>query len=488
MTSRILHGHVIDVLRTLPSRSVHMVVTSPPYWGLRAYGTEPQVWGGDASCAHRWGEKVPGDGRRGQRGTSSIIGDRKVSDPQIAGRQIDKGAWCQRCGAWRGEHGQEPTMALWIANEVAIFREVYRVLREDGTLWVNMGDAYATQSNGRSAAATKAAGDDNRTFRDKPFSTAARGKRSDNLGNTAVDAGGAHRQRGAAEGLASKQRLMLPARIALALQDDGWWLRDEIVWAKDNPMPSSVKDRTCPAHEFIHVFSKRPRYFYDWFAVTEAAVSDHPSGNGFARPERVSFCEPDGTSRESEEPWDGVGGQRMKRSVWRMPLEPFPGAHYATFPTALVEPCILAGTPAHGVCPTCAAPYRRIVRKVRDENCSGSGVSGVAPVGKGHPSTQVREGHDVRNGPVAAWASLGWVRSCSCGPAEPVPATVLDIFGGSGTVGLVAEYLGRDSILIELNPKSVEIAEQRIRVGLGRVEGAATPDASDLPLFTKEAA
>lgn len=493
MTVTILQGSAIDQLRQIEANSVHMVLTSPPYWGLRSYGTEPQIWGGDPDCCHSWGLAPEGKRRGRPHGKSSalVLGNRAVAEAQrlsrgptfperASGRRPADPVpsdVCGICGAWRGEHGQEPTLALWLQNEVAIFAEVRRVLRPDGTLWVNMGDAYATSSNGRSAADQKDAGTDDRTFRDKPFSTVGE--------------------------LKAKNRLMLPARLALALQDDGWFLRDEIVWAKPNPMPSSVKDRTCPAHEFIHVFSKRPRYYFDHVAIMEPAVSDHPSGNGFDRPEQLSRANPDGSPRGSYDEWTSVGGMRMKRSVWTVPSEPFPDAHFATFPTALVEPCILAGTSHRGVCPCCGTPWVRETERTT-KACSGSGRAQPTPAGwdqgdghhgsvhrngrrpiggKGHVSAQVREDHDVRSGPVPQIVTTGWVQACRCPPAEPVPAVVLDIFGGSGTTGLVADYLGRSAVLIELNPDYAAMATTRIRTALGRVADDKPPATEGLALF-----
>lgn len=319
MTVRIIEGHCLDVLARLEPESVDMVWTSVPYWGLRSFGVAPQDWGG-----------------------------------------------------WRGEHGCEPSLDLWIQNELTIFRAVWRVLKRDGTVWLNIGDAYASQPNGRSAAAGRAKGRDDRTFRDKPISTAD-------------------------SGLAGKQRLMLPARLALALQGDGWFLRDEIVWHKTNCMPSSVKDRTAPAHEMIYLLARQPHYVFDGAAIAEPAspntharIAKSGVRKGFSlktvgssfKKNNVAFQAAMGT---------GVVETRMKRSVWSLPTEPFPDAHFATAPTALVAPCILAGCPIGG--------------------------------------------------------------------------TVLDPFGGAGTTGLVAAALGRNAILIELNPDYARMARERIAGG-----------------------
>lgn len=380
MPSTVLHGHNLLLLREMPAKSVHCAITSSPYWGLRSYETEPQIWGGSPDCVHK-------DGFSESDNT------------------------CRHCKA-RGEHGLEPSMQMWLAHELAVFAEVHRVLRDDGTLWVNLGDTYATTPNGTAAAAAKAKGNDDRTFRDKPFSTAS------------------------AE-IPAKNRLMLPARLAIALQEAGWWLRDELVWSKKNPLPSSVRDRTTPSHEMVYLFAKQPSYYFDDIAIEEPCspntrpgrtdgrtVHAVDGGHGFDR--RVNSLVRTYTSET-----------RRKRSVWQLANEPFPGAHFATFPTALVEPMILASTSAAGVCPQCGAPHRRL-RAPRRPRSSDRAV--LQP--KLIPNS--------------------WAPSCSCAPHRPIPATVLDPFGGSGTVGVVANRLNRDSILLELNPSYVSIARQRL--------------------------
>lgn len=202
----IIHGHVIDALRTLPAGSVHCVVTSPPYWALRAYGTEPKVWGGDPDCPHEWescqhrqaarwaGKKNISDKQRSNRGTMQLLDDGGLT-----------GHACRHCAAWRGELGSEPNIGKFIENMVCVFQEVRRVLRQDGICWVNIGDTYASEPNGKRAAAYAEDGSDNRTFRDKPFSSV----------------GGV---------LKPKDRCLIPERLAIALQEDGWWIRDQVIW------------------------------------------------------------------------------------------------------------------------------------------------------------------------------------------------------------------------------------------------------------------
>lgn len=334
MTVRILTGDCRDVLRTLPNTSVHTCVTSPPYFGLRDYGVD-------------------------------------------------------------GQMGLEATPDEFVAGMVAVFREVRRVLRDDGALWLNIGDSYAgswgAQGHGPSPSSAMS--------RQQIASHPNRGARTGSL-------------RG--DGIKAKDLIGIPWMLAFALRADGWYLRQDIIWSKPNPMPESVQDRCTKAHEYLFLLSKGPRYHYDADAIAEGmALSsvarlsqdvDAQTGServpgktngtmkavGGARkrgvpPRHAAYS---GTSDQSGLDTVDRGGRRNKRSVWSIATQPFREAHVATFPPALVEPCILAGAPSGGV--------------------------------------------------------------------------VLDPFGGAGTTGLVADRLQRDAILIELNPEYAAIAERRI--------------------------
>jgi DNA modification methylase len=370
MTITIMQGDCLEKLKEIDSDSIHCCVSSPPYWGLRDYGVVGQI-------------------------------------------------------------GLEGSLGEHIDMLVRVFEEVRRVLRKDGTLWLNYGDAYASAPNGRSAADTKAAGNDDRTFRDKPISTVGpvfrhddtghqkgRQGRSGNLGNGGINGAAIPGGRVVAGGLLkAKDRMLLPARVAIALQEAGWWVRDEIIWHKPNPMPSSVKDRTTPAHEMIYMLSKSPRYYYDHEAVREPRTSDEDAktfrGGSYVGGEpgkrtvtgnkRIKIpgawdlgsgahgtINRDGrtAAQYTDEPYDTNDGKRNKRSVWTIAPKPFPEAHFATFPPDLIEPCILAGCPEGG--------------------------------------------------------------------------TVLDPFFGAGTTALVAARHGRNCIGIELNPGYIGIAKRRL--------------------------
>lgn len=338
-------GDVFERLAEIPDDSVDCVVTSPPYWGLRDYGIEGQL-------------------------------------------------------------GLEPTLNAHIETVVKYCAEIKRVLKSSGTFWLNYGDCYATSPNGRSAADTKSLGGDDRTFRDKPFSTI--------------------------QGLMKPKDLcMVPNRVAIALQDAGWWVRSEIIWAKPNPMPESIKDRPATSHEKIFLLTKSPKYYYDADAVRQglaassvtrlaqdiagqtgssrAHAGNKTNGNMKAvggKPMKTTRGLPpkhqkgghhhtqiDNVERGSRnlrnwEPEPELEPAKDQPEIWRIATKPFKQAHFATFPPALVERCILAGCPIDGL--------------------------------------------------------------------------VLDVFGGAGTTGLVAHRLQRRSILIELNPEYAAIAESRI--------------------------
>lgn len=514
-TATLLHGHVLDVLRTLPAESVHCVVTSPPYWGLRAYGTPPQVWGGDRSCEHAWGVELPG--KRSRWGDLDTLSDKQKSNrgsaSMVEALEAPGGAFCRRCGAWRGELGLEPTLGLFVAHLVEVFREVRRVLRRDGTCWVNMGDCYAGTPNGKSAAEYKSEGVDDRTFRDKPFAT---------TGN----------------GLKPKDLCLMPARVAIALQDDGWWVRSDIIWHKPNPLPESITDRPTKSHEYVYLLAKSEEYFYDHEAVKEpAAGANLHTPNGWDTDEgrhgtihraprremrpvgRTVKAEPDarnsadGRSKphsaarrghasgaivpyaDNRQSRHGVeipadGPTRSRRTVWTIATQSYRDAHFATYPEKLVEPCILAGTSARGACGLCGAPWERITQKGDvdlewQRACGGDAegeyhgktvkplpgwhngqggnlaLSGITPAAVQDPSAvkaRILEG-------MRPTITLGWRPTCACHPAfagDPVPCRVLDPFNGSGTTGVVALREGRDYIGVELQPEYLGLARKRL--------------------------
>lgn len=313
----ILVGDCREVLRTLPRQSVQTCVTSPPYFGLRDYGTGE--WeGGDAACDHKGGAR--------QSAVSTLVGNGHGGDkplsPYLQGQTKPMGSVCTKCGASRVDRqiGLEPTPDEFVEALVEVFREVRRVLRDDGTVWLNLGDSY--NSGGRT-------------------SQVAPGGVVGQPGMRATP-----QRPPVIQGVKQKDLVGIPWIVAFALRADGWYLRSDIVWHKPNPMPESVTDRPTRSHEFIFLLSKRPRYYYDADAIREQD-SGRGSGNGFVRDHRLTYQDADG-GRGNTEQWT-PGGGRNKRDVWTVASKPYSGAHFATFPPDLIEPCVLAGAPVDGV-------------------------------------------------------------------------------------------------------------------------------------------
>src|SRR5690606_14776859 len=248
-TYRLLIGDCREMLRTLPEESVHCVVTSPPYWGLRDYGLPPTVWGGDPYCDHEWGLQERGRRKDVLPSEQSAAG--RLGTHERATGLNDGGRVCVRCGAWRGQLGLEPTPELYVEHMVEVFREVRRVLRRDGTLWLNLGDSYNAY-NGNRGTESRYAGD--RRKIGEPMFPQGHGLMVPTL--------------------KPKDLIGLPWRVAFALQADGWYLRSDIIWAKPNPMPESVTDRPTKAHEYVFLLSKSPRYYYDADAIGEPIQTD----------------------------------------------------------------------------------------------------------------------------------------------------------------------------------------------------------------------
>jgi DNA modification methylase len=458
--NRVTCDDALRYARRLPADSVDLCVTSPPYFGLRVYGTEPQIWGGDPACAHVWGGEERGRRKdllpREESASASRtgVGDRQGHGPPSGGR------FCRRCGAWRGELGGEPTPELYVGHLTLVLREARRALKPTGVLLLNLGDTYWNDPGGQQGA-------EGTVGRKTKEANRAAGRR-----RRATRTPHAYLKR--------KDLCLLPYRVADALQRDGWWVRGEYVWHKPNGLPESVGDRCTRAHELVWHLTKRPAYFWDPQAVREPhapeslararrpwageAVRGHPSGHR----QFASAGRDDGAPMDTCHP-----GGRNKRSVWTIPTEPTHEAHFATMPTALVRLCIRAATSEYGCCPGCGAPWTRTVERafvpqadVRDPGrLPKAGAKGMdASSGWGEaPRGTVRT------------RTTGWRPSCRCGLQETVPAVVYDPFAGSGTVPLVALQEGRNFLASELSPAYVAIAEQRIAREAGWARKAALP-------------
>lgn len=314
---------------------------------------------------------------------------------------------------WEGCLGLEPTPEQFVGHLAEVFSEVRRVLRADGVCWMNMGDCYAGSGKGAQ-------------------------------GN---------------EGIACKQRLLMPARAALALQADDWWVRSEVVWSKPNPMPSSVTDRPTDAHEMLYLLTKSARYFYDATAIREDGLTDGRERSSWsdrrARGEPLRRGDPGATGHVTRTATLASRAGRNKRTVWEIPTEPYPGAHFATYPTRLVEPCVLAGTSERGACSECGAPWDRVVERSSQDP----------------QPRRPREGVDTRGGAQAQRAGIpatvtshttGWEPTCEHRDAPVRPCVVLDPFCGSGTTGVVALRHGCSFVGIELSESYAHLARERI--------------------------
>ena len=259
-----------------------------------------------------------------------------------------------------------------------------------------------------------------------------------------------------ASNLKPKDLMMMPARVAMALQADGWWLRSEIIWHKPNPMPESVTDRPTNAHEKVFLLSKAARYFYDAEAVRVPGPGANSRGTG-------------GKAKKNKDRNDaniqGPGWERRAeanlRNVWKIPTHSFKEAHFATFPPKLVEPCIKAGTSEKGCCAECGAPWVRVVEK----EGGYEGARRHDDLGK----LGLTRGTGWKGKDEATRTTTGWSPTCDHG-SDPVPCVCLDPFSGAGTVGLVAQRLQRDAVLIEISPEYAEMSRKRIH--------------GDMPLFS----
>ena len=278
MSVRVATGDCLEVLASLPDATVHCCVTSPPYFGLRDYGHAGQI-------------------------------------------------------------GLEPTPDAYVAKLVDVFREVRRVLRDDGTLWLNLGDSYA--GGGGYAP-------------DAPCNVARRnGEAWGALNPSKQERRESRKGTGNVAGCKPKDLLGIPWRVAFALQADGWYLRSDIIWHKPNPMPESVTDRPTKAHEYLFLLSKQPKYYYDAAAIAEplapASAERYDYDFGGAKSIALVEANKEGIGRRTSVVGERAAPEgRNRRTVWTVTTQPYSGAHFATFPPALIEPCILAGCPEGG--------------------------------------------------------------------------------------------------------------------------------------------
>jgi DNA modification methylase len=515
MSVEIIIGDCRDRLAAMRDRSVHLVLSSPPYFGLRDYGTAEWA-GGDAGCDH-----VKDTRHQSQGESSARAGWRNVE----AQRNENFRHACGKCGALRVDLqiGLEQRPEEYIDHMVGVFREVYRVLRDDGSLWLNIGDSYANDGKWGGWTGGKHA----KTLHSQPIGRLRRytGFKPKELMGIPWKLAEALRTDGAADlkAMATLERVRdemidayagetMPDRVLAVLErlaaeyaeakGNSWFLRQDVIWSKPNPMPESVTDRCTKSHEYLFLFTKSERYFFDAEAIAEPAIYGPDSGKFEAPKGYFEGARPQGRDRFVEQSFRAIRPTRNKRSVWTVASNGFDLemctacetiyppeqhkslrrervtdadgkesrrvycrcgrhdawlSHFATFPPELIEPCILASTSAKGVCSTCAAPWlREIERKPMKVERSG----------RTHEKGRTRSSGTMVEPPKSR--TIGWKPSCSCA-ASVVPATVLDPFGGAGTTGLVADRLQRDATLIELNPLYAKLARFRLDHNRGQL-------------------
>ncbi len=489
MTAHLIRGDARNL--PLATGSVQCVVTSPPYFGLRLYGGQASVWGGDPECDHSlangpplkpmtggtgaasrkqlrnagsqfgnaWAEQSSPRPDAGYSDKSTLAGftsertkgrqmatgsawaevdeyqnrgdatagpKQKSNNGAVTGRGVIRHATCTLCGAWRGELGSEPTPALFVAHLVEVFREVKRVLRDDGVCFLNIGDSYSTGNPpGR------------------------RDTSNGKYGPVVVQDGSFDRSLAFRGGTRPKSLLLVPERLAIALADDGWIVRSRIAWCKAAPMPESARDRPTSAWEHIWMLTKQGRYYWDGAAVAEPAIHDGRVVKPYAADARAFEIGDESNDRRTATGFARglkVGPTRNLWNYWLLPPDPYPGAHFATFPREIPRRCILAATSEHGACAACGAPWARTTARESTTyrpNSSGRGDNPSAFRSLGQPQQQHR---------TVKVTTTGWEPGCKCGPDAGVrPCVVLDPFSGSGTSAFVAAQLGRIGLGVELS-------------------------------------
>jgi DNA modification methylase len=501
----IINANAISI--PLKDNSIHCIVTSPPYWGLRDYELKPTIWGGNPNCKHQW-DVVPIGGRNKRAENDDPKFKKNLYNPQ------GQSYFCKKCNAWLGQLGLEPSPELYIEHMIQIFRELRRVLRSDGTIWLNMGDSFGG-GKGQSGQQTP-------EYQKQRHNT-GKSLNKIQLGGPriTIPKDGKHSI------LKSKDLCGIPWRLALALQQDGWWLRSDIIWSKPSCMPESVNGwrwerhkikiksasnygktendkkqkrtntglannatwQNCPgcsqctpnngyilkkgswrptrSHEYIFLLAKSEKYYCDADALRES----HKPESYIRVQKQFHPHKIDKTRAKNNHKNKGIldhgmaqafhPNGRNKRDVWTINPAPYPDAHFATFPPRLPELCIKAGTSEAGVCPKCGAPWARIVETNYYNSDSSSGK-----VWQGNNKKFVK-GNEGKNYKVRTRLHIkteGWRPTCTCNAGEPIPATVLDPFAGSGTTLNVARRLERKCIGLELQSDYFELIKKRLKI------------------------
>ena len=419
-------GNVIDKLKTIPDNSVDCIVTSPPYYGLRKYKAPDVVWGGYPACEHEWITQSVGllhENRNNLTGTQEEVHNAsgvafiKKYDNLSAGK-------CSKCGAWKGQLGLEPDYHLYLDHLLMITAELKRVLKPTGTLFWNQGDSYA-----------------NGDIANMPF----------------------------------KSLMQLPTRFAIRMADEqGWILRNTMIWYKRNHMPSSVKDRLANSYEYVFFFTKQKHYFFNLDAVRvpvkfpedvarrmyqdkQANVNPFNKGTDAARHTKQDLshnCTGTYSDPLHSKPLNPLG--KNPGDILELTTTPFKGAHFAVFPPKLPEFCIKAGSPEE-VCSACGKPKVGVTKTIAHRPEGGKRDIGGR-----------KDGYTTRlpPNPYSIKEFEGYKPTCTCN-ASFEPGVVLDPFAGSGTTMQVARQLGRNAIGIEISQEYAQIIKKRLGWGCG---------------------
>lgn len=462
-------GDVLEKLKLIPDKSVRCCVTSPPYYGLRDYNTA--TWsGGDESCDHKPSSTPT------QRGinSSTLQGGKKSTSHQQEGYKN----LCSRCGAIRTDNqiGLEDTPEKYIEKLVAVFREIKRILTDDGTLWLNIADSY-WGGKGTSGAARS----------DKQQQRNANGESLNSAAQSIGKMGWTRPADGKHDSIKPKDLIGIPWMLSFALQgrcvipgeslnnaadllrqaretkDWGivagvegmlrawslacewlgpYWLRSDIIWAKPNPMPESVTDRPTKSHEYIFLLTKSSRYYYDAEAIRQPLVES-----------LLNDINVDSAN---------------KKTVWAVSTKPFAEAHFATFPEDLIVDCIKAGTSEHGQCGKCGSAYVRITKtkKIpRNELPTDDPRYRPNRYTDNKYANEIKEGYEC--GMYSTTATIGWKATCNCQNASIVPDVVIDPFSGAGTTALQSKKLNRNFIAVDINKHYVAMSVERLKKELG---------------------
>lgn len=463
LLNAIIIGDVRNALKKIPSNSVRSGITSPPYFGLRDYGTA--IWiGGDATCDHK---KASAATINTSLAKSTLAGGMEGQRISYEQKQTNKHS-CNRCGAVRIDNqiGLEKKPEDFIKKLVLIFREFRRILKEDGTLWVNIGDSYwggkgtSGDANGEKQTIRKK---NNQSISHTHSSLGEKGKLNPLQGK--------HPE------IKPKDLVGIPWMLAFALRADGWYLRQDIIWHKPNPMPESVQDRCTKSHEYIFLLSKSPKYYYDSYAIKQPAITgdngsffntgktaihqlgrssdkQRKSGNIERKPGSERGCPEDsGSNVCGSVPWEGdmankksvwnntqddyhiwdwlfenapyyvvaplwekyIQDKLNKKSVWTVSTKPFSGAHFATFPQTLIQDCIKAGTSEKGQCSNCGKPWQRIIKK---ENVKNNGTTNTKYDEKSTAGRLAKKRDVARQQQDKEFSnnenSIGWQPTCEC--------------------------------------------------------------------------